>query len=474
MSLKKQALSGIKWTFLQQFSVQVVNFIVQIILARLLMPEMFGLIAMILIFVSIGQMLVDNGMTSSLVRTRNINHVDYSTVFFANILITSMIYLILYFAAPYIAEFYNQSILIEIIRIMGLIFVIKAISSVQIAKLTREMNFKLQMKIQIPSSLISGMIGIYTAYNGFGVWSIVFLNLTQALTHTIITIFSVRWYPTLVFNLKIFKYHLNFGYKLTLAGLIDTVFNDSYRIIIGKYFSPASVGFFNQAENMRIFPVEQMSTIMGKVTYPLFSNIINDEALKNAYRISAKLIFFVTAPMMFCLILIAEEGFRFLFGEKWLPAVPFFKILAIASIFRPVSAYNLNILKAKGKSSLILKIEIIKKTIGLLFIVVGFQYDIIGLIVSLTLFSILCFFINIYFCSKLIFYTVKDQILDIAKYILLSVILFILLSKIKEYLFFNFDFFTIFLYVLIFLSIYLIIIFKIDKEIVYMLKSLLR
>ena len=163
-----------------------------------------------------------------------------------------------------------------------------------------------------------------------------------------------------------FKYHFNFGYKLTLSGLLDTVYNDAYRIVIGKFFTPAAVGFFNQAETMRLFPVQQISSVMGKVTYPLFSNINGDIQLKNAYRITMKLVLFAVIPIMLILIVVAKEGFVFLFGEKWLPAVPYFQILATASIIRPISSYNLNILKVKGRSDLFLKVEIIKKIIGVI------------------------------------------------------------------------------------------------------------
>ena len=276
MSLKKQAIAGVKWTFVQQFSVQIINFSVQIVLARLLMPEMFGLIAMVVIFISIGQALMDGGMTSSLIRTNNPDQLDYSTVFITNIIMSLVVYGVVFIAAPYIALFYNQEILTNIIRILSLTFVIRALVAVHMAKLTKEMNFKLQMKLQIPSTILASAVGITMAYKGYGVWSLVWLNLVQAISFTVQTLLFMTWRPLLIFNFEKFKYHFNFGYKLTLASLIDVIFNDAYRIIIGKFYSPTTVGFFHQAETLRLFPVQQISAVVGKVTYPLFAKMSDD------------------------------------------------------------------------------------------------------------------------------------------------------------------------------------------------------
>lgn len=410
MNLKKQAISGVKWNFIQQFSVQVINFAVQVILARLLMPEMFGLIAMIMVFISIGQSLMDSGMTSSLIRTKNPTQLDYSTVFISNMGMSIAIYAFTYLLAPYIASFYNQEVLTNIVRLLALSFFINAFVAVHIAKLTKEMNFKQEMKLQVPSTLISGLIGITMAYKGYGVWSLVWMNLIRSLLFALQAWFFIDWKPSLVFKKERFKYHFKFGYKLTLAGLIDTIYNDSYRIIIGKFFNPAAVGYFNHAENMRLFPVNQISSVMGKVTYPYFSGIKSDAHLKSAYSQSMKLVLLVVIPIMITLIIVAEEGFEFMFGEKWLPSVPYFQILAIASIIRPISSYNLNILKVKGKSNTFLKVEIYKKILGVLSLVIGFQFGLMGLVISLTAVSFMWVFINMHFCGKLIHFSLFEQL----------------------------------------------------------------
>lgn len=476
MSLKKQAVSGIKWNFLQQFSVHIVNFGVQVVLARLLMPEMFGLIAMIVVFISIGQVLMDGGMTSSLIRTNEPNQADYSTVFFTNLLMSIAVYGLVYVLAPFIAAFYHQDSLTEIVRVFSLTFVIRALVAVHIAKLTKEMNFKLQMKLQIPSTIIAGIVGISMAYLGYGVWSLVWLNLAQAIVFSIQNWIFISWRPSLIFDWNKFKYHFLFGYKLTLASLIDVIYNDAYRIIIGKFFSPSSVGYFHHAETMRLFPVQQISSVLGKVTYPLFSNIDNDKVLKAAYRTTMKLVFLMAIPTMLSLVLVAEEGFRFLFGSKWLPAVQYFQVLAFASIVRPASAYNLNILKVKGRSDILLKVEIIKKTLGVLLIIISLPFQVIGLVYSLTIFSIISFLINMHYSGRLIGYSIQEQIKDIIPLITLGGVVFCLLLSVKINLFFDasYDFLIIILFTFAFILLFFLIAMQIDKEIFKVIKSINR
>lgn len=476
MSLKKQAVSGVFWTFTQQFSMQVINFGVQIILARLLMPEVFGLVAMLTVFVSIGQTLMDGGMTSSLIRTKNPDQLDYSTVFLTNLMVSIAIYLIIFLAAPAIASFYDQEILKNLLRVYALTFVIRSLVAVHTAKLTKEMNFKTQMKLQVPSTIVGGVVGVSMALGGFGVWSLVWLSLSQAIVFTIQNWIFIRWRPSIVFNKRRFKYHLNFGYKLTLSGLLDTIYNNAYRIVIGKFFSPSTVGFFNQAETMRLFPVEQISTVMGKVTYPLFANIKGDQQLKSAYRTTMQLALFVVIPIMLILILIGSEFFIFVFGEKWLPAVPYFKILALASIVRPISTYNLNLLKVKGRSDLFLKLEVIKKIIGIAVIIIALPFGIMALVISLTATSYLFTAINMFFSGRLIKYSIGEQIADVSKIIIIGTAVAIITYFIYNYFnqMMNSNFLMILLIGFIYSILYLGAIFVFNKKMIQTIQNLIR
>lgn len=475
-NLKKQAISGVVWTFAQQFSVQLINFGVQIVLARLLMPQDFGLIAMIMVFISIGQVLMDSGMTSSIIRMKNPDQIDYSTVFVTNFLISIVIYIFIFLGAPFVAKFYDQILLKDILRVFALTFVIRAFVAVHVAKLTKEMNFKTQMKLQVPSTIIGALVGITMAYSGYGVWSLVWLNLVQTTVFTIQNWFFIKWRPSFVFNKRRFKYHFNFGYKLTLSALLDAVYNDGYRIVIGKFFSPAQVGYFNQAETMRLFPVQQIGTVMGKVTYPLFSNIEGDEKLRSAYKTTMKLVLFIVIPIMLILILVAKEGFVFLFGEKWLPAVPYFKILAIASIIRPISVYNLNILKVKGRSDLFLKVEIIKKIIGVVAIFSGIPFGVTGMVISLTGVSFLFTAINMLYCGKLIVYPLWAQIRDVSKLFIIGLVTFSISYLVYIYIseHTHSNMLLIMVISVFFAIIYFIQILFFEKELVKQLKSIIR
>src|SRR5690554_2569777 len=294
------------------------------------MPEDFGLIAMITVFISIGQTLMDSGMTSSIIRMKRPDQLDYSMLFVTNFIISIGIYLLVFLSAPFVAQFYEQSLLKNVLRVFSLTFVIRSFVAVHVAKLTKEMNFKTQMKLQVPSTIVGAIVGITMAYMGFGVWSLVFLNLTQTIVFTIQNWIFIPWRPSLVFDKERFKYHFNFGYKLTLSGLLHTIYSNIYPIVIGKAFTPTQVGFYNQANMMRSMPVHQLGSVFGKVTYPLFSSVESDRQLKSAYKQTMKLQFFIVIPVMLILILVAQELFLILFGEKWLPAVPYFQVLAIS------------------------------------------------------------------------------------------------------------------------------------------------
>ncbi|KXO00968.1 capsule biosynthesis protein CapK [Aequorivita aquimaris] len=474
MSLKQQAISGVIWTFAQQFSVQIINFGVQIVLARLLMPEMFGLIAMINIFVSIGQMLMDGGMTTSLIRTKNADNKDYSTVFMTNLSVSIFVYLIVFVCAPLIADFYDQAILTEIVRVFALMFVINAFSAVHVAKLTKEMNFKKQMTFQIPSTVIGAITGVTLALMGYGVWSLVWLNLAQVTALSLQYWLMTDWRPSFIIDKSKLKYHFNFGYKMTLSGLLDRIYNNAYNIVIGKFFSPAQVGFFYQAESMRLFPVNQIGSVLGKVTYPMFAKIETDKELKNACKKTMKLVLSVAIPVMFILILVADDLFLLVFGEKWMPAVPYFKILAIASIVRPISGYNLNILKVKGRSDLFLKVEVIKKILGVAAIAIALPFGIMPLVISLTVVSYLFVMVNMIVSGRLINYKVWEQLKDISLLYLIGIIVGIICFFVLPYTDTSYLIANILIGTTIYGALYVFSVLSFEKQIIEVIRNLIR
>jgi teichuronic acid exporter len=422
MSLKKQALSGVFWTSLQLLGTQGLSLGVSLILARLLLPAEFGLIAMLGIFIGIGSTLIGGGLTQSLIRSENLDEEDYATVFYFNLVGSVVIYVITFLAAPYIAAFYKQELLTNVVRLYTITFIINAFSAIQITRLTKNLDFKTQTKVAVPSLIIGSTVGIVMAYKGFGVWSLVWSGIVQAIASTIQLWIWAKWFPQRVFNIQKFKYHFNYGVKLMFSGVLDTLFTNAYIIIIGKFFAPAQVGFYSRADTLSILPVGIVNAVITKVTFPLFSSIQNDdERLKMVYKKIMQMVVFLVAPLLVLMAALAEPLFRFLFTEKWMPAVPYFQILCFTGIMYPIHGYNLQILIVKGRSDLFLKLEILKKVMIALVIVISFQYGIYGLLYGGLLLSVVGFFVNTHFSAKYLSYSSWQQTKDLLPMIVLSI-----------------------------------------------------
>lgn len=421
-SLRQKAVSSVYWTSIQQFSNQGINFVVSIILARLLLPAEFGLIGMIYIFMGIGTALINSGLGSSIIRTTNPDQRDYSTVFFFNLVGSIIIYLIMFIVAPLVAKFYDQSVLITIIRIYCLIFIINAFSTMQLIRLQKNLNFKPETKSTIVSTAISGILGIALAYRGLGVMSLVWMAVAGSIIKTLMLWIQTGWKPDWVFDKEKFKYHFGFGSRLMASGILDTVFNNIYNVLIGKYFSAQQLGFYNRADSLKQLPAGNVSAVLSKVTYPLFAELKDDAVrLKNSYRKIMKMVVFIIAPILVFMGVLGEPLFRFLFTEKWLPAVPYFQILVITGILYPIHAYNLNILQVKGRSDLFLKLEIIKKILIVVAVIAAFRFGVIGLMWAKVATSIIALYINCHYSGKFLNYGVWKQIGDLLPAILLSV-----------------------------------------------------
>lgn len=402
------------WTFAQQFSVQGISFVVSIILARLLLPAEFGLIAMIGVFVGLSNALVSGGMTQSLVRSEDLDDDDFSTVFYFNVGVSIVIYLIVFAIAPFIADFYKQNLLVNILRVYSIVFVIDAFSAVQVTRLTKSLNFKTQMKVAVPSLVISSIVGIGMALYGYGVWSLVGAAIVKSLFNSFQYWYWSNWRPLLRFKVEKFQKHFNYGIKIMFSSILDTAFSNAYTIIIGKFFLPAQVGFYNRADTLKQLPVMNISNMVDKVVFPLFAAMQNDEIrLKSAYKKIMQMVIFLVAPVLLIMAGLAEPLFRFLFTEKWLPAVPYFQILCLNGLLYPIHSYNLIILKVKGRSDLFLKLEVVKKIIVVLVILVSSRFGIYGLLYGSVVSSVLCFFVNSYYSGKFLDYPAWTQIKDI-------------------------------------------------------------
>lgn len=435
MSLKKQALSGMMWTYIQQFGGQFVTFIVSIILARILLPQEFGLIGMLSIFIGIGTALFEGGLTSSLIRTKELVQEDYSTVFFFNIAASLGIYVVLFFVAPYISEFYSQPRLTIITRVYGVTFMISGLSTVQNTILTRELNFKKQAIITFPALLISSIIGVASAYLGYGVWSLVFSAISNSIFVSLFLWISSDWYPKFIFSKAKFQQHFYYGYKLTLSSVLDILFTNIYQIVIGRFYSPSQVGYYARANSLMMLPVGNISGALNRVIFPIFAKIQDDLLkLKEAYRKIMLLVMFIINPILILLALLAKPIVILLFTEIWLPMVPILQIICLTGLLYPIHLYNLIILQVKGRTDLFLRLEILKKIIIVCILPISMFFGLYGLLFGQLLSSICALFINTHYAGKILNYGALAQLKDLMPIFMFSILMGVVVMFLDHFL----------------------------------------
>ncbi|MBB2148475.1 lipopolysaccharide biosynthesis protein [Pedobacter gandavensis] len=421
MDLQGKTVYGVLWSVGQELSSKFIGFFITIILARILSPAEFGLIAMLSIFIAVGNSLLDGGLTSSLIRTTEVTQKDCSTVFYFNLIGSILIYGILFLSAPFIARFYEQPVLTNVVRVYGISLIINAFFGIQQTLLVKEMKFKTMTMIQVPSVIGGGMVGIILAKMGYGAWSLVWMSLITSLISTILHWYCSSWRPILLFDSESFKSHFHYGYKLTLSSLIDKLYQNIYTIIIGKFYMPAQLGFYSRADSISQLPIGVISSAINKVTFPMFVNISHDnEQLVYVYRKVMLQVLFWMAPTLIALCVIAEPLFRLMLTDKWLPAVPYFQILCLAGIPYPIHAYNLNILKVKGQTHLFLRLEMIKKVLCVIGILCVFPFGIYGLLYFQLVFTFVGLYINSIYTTKFINYPFVRQIGDIIPTLVIS------------------------------------------------------
>lgn len=421
MDLQGKTIYGVIWSVGQELSSKFISFFITIILARILSPAEFGLIAMLSIFIAIGNALLEGGLTSSLIRTVEVTQKDCSTVFYFNLAGSILLYSVLFICAPFIAGFYEQPVLTNVVRVYGISLIINAFFGIQQTLLVKEMKFKTMTMIQIPSVIGGGLVGIVLAKWGYGAWSLVWMSLISSFISTLLHWYCSPWRPVLLFDAESFKNHFHYGYKLTLSSLIDKLYQNIYTIIIGKFYAPAQLGFYSRADSISQLPIGVISSAINKVTFPMFVNISNDnERLVYVYRKVMLQVLFWMAPTLIALCVIAEPLFRLILTDKWLPAVPYFQILCIAGMPYPIHAYNLNILKVKGQTHLFLRLEMIKKVICVIGILCVFPFGIYGLLYFQLFYSFFGLYINSIYTVRFINYPFTKQIGDILPTLFIS------------------------------------------------------
>ncbi|WP_419957287.1 lipopolysaccharide biosynthesis protein [Psychrobacillus psychrotolerans] len=425
-SLKSKTLRGIFWSAADLLTNHGIQFIIQIVLARILLPEHFGIIGMILVLIAISNSLVDSGFSQALIRDQNTSQEDYSTVFIFNLIISLLIYFILFISAPALSIFFSTPQLIGIIRVLSSVLIINSLAIIQRVKLTKILDFKTLTKINIIAVFTSGSISISMAFFGFGVWSLVANMIAIQFIQTLLLWYFNRWIPSLIFNIHSFQKFFRFGYKLLLSGIIDSIYNNLYFLIIGKYYSATQLGYYTNAVRVRDMASQSIVITVQRVTYPVLSSTQDDhERLKSVFRKMILITSFVNFPLMIGVAVIGTPLYQVLFGESWLPSVLYFQLLCIAGMLYPFHALNLNILQVKGRSDLFLLLEIIKKFVvtALIILSLYFNLGIIGLIGTAIISSFLSIFINTYYSAKLIDYSTKNQVKDLVPIFFISIIM---------------------------------------------------
>lgn len=421
-SLKHKTVKGVLWSTLERFSVQGIQFVVMIIMARMLTPNDYGLVGMLTVFIAVSQSLVDSGFSQALIRKQNRTETDNSTVFYFNVIVGLLLYGLLYVTAPVIANFYHEPQLIAITRVIGLSVVFNSLVVVQRALLTIDIDFKTQAKAALTATITSGSVGVWMAYNGYGVWSIVAQQLINLGVNTLLLWILSHWRPLWSYSWKSFKELFGFGSKLMISGLIDTIYNNIYLILIGRVFSASDLGYYTRAHQFAQFPSSNLTGILQRVTYPILCNIQNeDERLANVYRRFLRISAFIIFPLMMGLAAVAEPLVLILLKEQWMFAATLLTIICFSMMWYPIHAINLNLLQVKGRSDLFLKLEIYKKIVGVIILCITIPMGLIAMCVGSFFTSMIALIINTYYTGKLIKVGYISQMRDLMPTFLLSV-----------------------------------------------------
>lgn len=420
-SLKNKTVKGIVWSSVERFSVQGIQFLVMIVMARLLTPKDYGLVGMVAIFIAVAQSLVDSGFSQALIRKQNRTETDNSTVFYFNIVVGILLYLVLFVIAPWVADFYDSPELTALMRVICLSVVFNSFVVVQRALLTVNIDFKTQAKASLTAAVVSGVIGIGMAYSGFSYWSIVAQQLVNLGLNTLLLWIFTRWRPRWIYSWGSFRELFTFGSKLMVSGLLDVVYRNMYLLVIGKVFTASSLGYYTRANQFAEFPSSNLTGIMQRVTYPVLCQIQDDdERLAQIYRRFLRLSAFLIFPLLVGLSAVAEPFVLLLLKEQWLFAATLLQIICFAMMWYPIHAINLNLLQVKGRSDLFLRLEIIKKAIAVLILCVTIPMGLIAMCVGQILSSLIALIINTNYTGKLIQVGFLRQMRDLLPTLLLS------------------------------------------------------
>lgn len=412
--LKTKTVSNLFWRFAERCGAQGVAFVVSIVLARMLSPEDYGLIALVTVFTSILQVFVDNGLGNALIQKKDADDMDFSTAFYANVAFCLVLYIISYLAAPLVAKFYNNDSLTGIFRVLCLTVLISGVKNIQQAYVSRNMIFRKFFFATLIGTIGAAVIGIFMAYHGYGVWALVAQQVFNTLIDTIVLWISVKWRPKRMFSMKRLKVMFDYGWKLLASSLITTVYNDIRQLIIGRVYSAEDLAYYNKGKQFSDVVVVNINASIDSVLLPVLSENQDDKTrVRELTRRSIKISSYIMWPLMFGLMAVGEPFIELILTEKWLPCVPYLYIFCFTNGIMPIQTANLNAIKAMGRSDLYLKLEIIKKTGGILLILAFMNHGVLALGISCVIYSLYAGLVNTYPNKKLLGYSVIDQLKDI-------------------------------------------------------------
>lgn len=414
-SLKDKTVKGTFWSAADAFLGQGVAFIVGIVLARLLTPNEYGLIGIVTIFTTVLLGVVDSGFSNALIRKQNVTDKDYNTLFFFNLIVSILLFALLFASAPLIAVFFEHPQLIELVRVMGLLLVLQALSIVQNTILTKKIDFKTKTKASVISAVLSGAIGIIMAFAEFGVWSLVAQQLSRQLIYTICLWGYNKWWPKFKLSIESLKYMWGFGWKLLVSGLLDNAWKELYLVVVGKFYSPFVLGQYTRSKQYASLFSSNITSIVQRVTYPVLSEIQNDkERMVKGYRQIIKTTMFVTVVLLFFMGAVSEPLLYCLIGPQWHQAATFLPFICVSMSLYPLHAINLNMLQVQGKTDIFLYLEIIKKFLAIGPICLGIFVNIYWMLLGTIVIGFISFFLNSYYSGKLLGYSSWMQLKDVA------------------------------------------------------------
>ena len=424
-NLTTKTISGLIWKFGERISAQLISFIVSVVLARILLPEQYGTVAIVMIFITLANSLITSGMGTALVQKKDSDSKDFSTLFWASLSMSFFLYVVLFFLSPVIANFYSDDSLVLILRVMGIMLPISSIKSIQHAYVSKNMIFKKFFISTLFGTIISGIVGISMAYCGLGVWALVAQYLINCFVDTLVLFFTVKWHPNLVFSIKRFKELFSYGWKIMAAGFIGTVFNEIKSLAVGYKYSTVDLAYYNKGEHIPNLVINNVNDAIESVTFPAFSQIQDDtEKMKMKTKEMIRASNLILMPILFGIAAIAEPLTIILFTEKWIAIVPFIQLACIAKMFSVVTTLNLQAVKAKGNSDVLLKLEFIKKPVYLMFILVGIFISPLAVAIANTIYSFVAIIINTAPNKKYLNYSFLEQLTDIFPSLLISIIMF--------------------------------------------------